>query len=170
MATIINEGKTSPANAEPAKAERTRIPMSVPQRKLEVPEIEGFHQHWFLENRVPRALQGGYIFVDPQETSINQLGIGADGMSDQNADLGNRVMVVAGTGLDGKPEHLVLMKIREEWWQEDQKALEAVNKRVIDAIHRRQKPRAEGESVEDQAKRYVGTAELQTHTKTSRRS
>lgn len=170
MSTIIVDSKINPANAPQVKTpvERKRIPMSVPQLRLQVPEIPGYHQHWFLENRIPRALQGGYEFVDPAETDLNQLGVGADGASQPNADMGSQVRIVGGIGQDGRPEYLVLMKIKEEWWQEDQKALDKVNMNIIDSLRRRKIAKVDGERPEDEALRYVSTADMTTHTKTRR--
>ena len=121
-----------PANA----AARKRIPMSIPQRQLEVPDIAGYHLHWFLGSRIAHAQQGGYEFVDEKEVSLNNRSVATDATITGNADLGSRVSVIAGTGANGQPEHLYLMKMREEWWQDDQKVLEARNKEIMDAIYR----------------------------------
>lgn len=147
-------------------AERKRIPMSIPQRKLEVPELPGYHLHWFLEGRVPRALQGGYEFVDIQEIGgLNQHGVANDSTLSGNSSLGSRVTVVSGEGQSGSaPDTLVMMKIKEEWYLEDQKILEARNNQIIEAIRQRQFIPKDGESAADQDKRYVKQSAFETHT------
>ena len=154
----------NPANqtaAEIAKeaAPRKRVPLSIPQRRLEAPEIPGFHLHWFLESNVPRALQGGYEFVSSEDVPLHQRGVGTDTTVSGNADLGSRVRILGGIGAEGKAEYLVLMKIREEWWDEDQKVLGNRNASVMSAIFKNEEiPGSEKVRPEDQGTRYVKTA------------
>lgn len=119
-------------------SERKRIPMSVPVQRLEVPEIPGYHLHWFLSTaeRLQRAMDGGYEFVDEREVKINNVSLGGDSAASGNADMGSRVSVVSGqeVGKDGQPTRLVLMKLKQEWWEEDQKLVEARNTKVRDAL------------------------------------
>ena len=130
MKTLTNTanslGKTS--------AERKRIPMSVPVQKLEVPDIPGYHLHWFRGDaaRIQRALQGGYEFVDSTETEVNSTQLGGDSTESGNTDMGSRVSVIAGDdiGQDGQPARLILMKIREELHQEDLAITAEVNEKV----------------------------------------
>ncbi len=155
MATPI----VNPANNADAKSTRKRIPMSVPQRKLEVSEIPGFHTHWFRDDNIARALQAGYEFVDEKEVTLNQMGVGSSRDVSGNADMGSRVRVVSGTAADGGVEHLTLMKIRQEFWDEDRKEIEARNASVMSAIFRdEQILGSEKVSPEDQGSRYVKTA------------
>lgn len=156
--------QANPANVPPqqSNATRKRIPMSVPQRRLEVPDMPGYHLHWFRDVNVPRAIQAGYEMVKDGEVKLNQFNVGADAALSGNADLGTNIKVIAGTGEDGKPEHLNLMKIREEWWLEDQKVLESRNASVLQAIFTKEAiAGSESLSSEDKAQRYVNTALLQ---------
>lgn len=138
---------------------RKRIPLSIPQRKLEVAPIPGFHLYWFRDDNVERALQAGYEFVDDKEVSLNQHGVATRKEISGNADLGSHVRVIAGTAANGSAEHLTLMKIREEWWKEDQKVLEERNASVLAAIFQdEQIMGSEQLSPEDRATRYVKTA------------
>jgi len=138
---------------------RKRISLSIPQRRLEAPEIPGYHLHWFLESNVPRATQGGYEFVDSQDVPIHQRGVGTDTTISGNADLGSRIRILGGIGAEGKAEYLVLMKIKEEWWREDQKVLESRNASVMSAIFQNEEiPGSEKVRPEDQGTRYVKTA------------
>lgn len=131
--------KTNPANvAGKTVAERKRIPMSVPVQRLEAEEIHGYHLHWFqgTQERISRALDGGYEFVDPREMQINNVSLGGDSALSGNTDMGSRVSVVSGQelGKDGQPVRLVLMKIKQEWYEEDQKAAEQRSEQVARAL------------------------------------
>ena len=126
------------SSAQPVAAERKRIPMSVPVQRLEVPDIPGYHLHWFLSTpeRLQRAIDGGYEFTEEREVKINNVSLGGDSAISGSTDMGSRVSVVSGqeVGKDGQPTRLVLMKIKQEWWDEDQIAVEARNTKVRDAL------------------------------------
>lgn len=125
----------NPSNRQPA--ERTRIPMSTPVQKLEVAEIPGFHLHWFRgePDRLERARNAGYEFVDEQEIRVTSVGLGSDPASSGNTDMGSRVSIVGG-GVDDRnqPVRLYLMKIKQEFWEQDQKQLEARNDAVAASL------------------------------------
>lgn len=128
----------NPANAQETRVtEATRVPMSVPEPRLAVPEIEGWHLHWFLEKNIPRAEKAGYVFVEDDEVDIaNRDLIADDAAMSGNTDLGSRISMLSGgdPGPNGQIERLVLMKIRQEWWEEDQKSLEARNDKIAEAL------------------------------------
>lgn len=119
-------------------AERKRIPMSVPVQRLEVPELPGYHLHWFLSTseRLQRAIDGGYEYVNEGELQINNVSLGGDSAVSGSTDMGSRVSIVSGqeVGKDGQPTRLILMKIRQEWWDEDQQLIEARNTKVRDSL------------------------------------
>lgn len=120
------------------EAERKRIPMSVPVQRLEAPEIPGYHLHWFngTPERIQRALDGGYEFVDERDIKINNVSLGAESTKSGNTDMGSQVSVVSGSevGRDGQPMRMILMKIKQEWYEEDQKLVEGRNAQVADAL------------------------------------
>lgn len=124
--------------ATKTNAERKRVPMSVPVQKLEVPEMPGYHLHWFIGSpeRLQRAIDGGYEFVDEREVQTNNVSLGGDSTASGNTDMGSRVSVVSGQeiGRDGQPTRLVLMKIRQEWYEEDQKVIESRNELVVASL------------------------------------
>lgn len=127
----------NPATRDTPAAERKRIPMSVPVRKLEVPDIPGYHLHWFRSDaaRIQRAQEGGYEFVDAGEIRLNPVGLGADTTHSGNTDMGSRVSVISGESADGvDAERMILMKIKQEWYDEDQKLVEARNDSVAAAL------------------------------------
>ena len=131
--------KLNPSNPQQkSAAERKRIPMSTPVQKLEVPDMPGYHLHWFngTADRIQRAIDGGYEFVDPRDVKINSVNLGGDSVISGNTDMGSRVSVVGGSelGKDGQPVRLVLMRIKQEWWEEDQRTVEARNEQVAAAL------------------------------------
>src|SRR5450755_2116464 len=87
----------NPANATPAvaaRAERKRVPMSVPRQKLAVPEIPGFVCYWHLESNVGAALQAAYEFVKTDEVDLVQtLPANALGVSG-NMDMGTNISMM----------------------------------------------------------------------------
>jgi hypothetical protein len=165
MALITPDAKTNPSTnllKEASKpATRKRIPMSVPVRKLEVPDLPGWHLHWFLEKNVPRAVQAAYEFVDFDELPVNQAGLGTGLQTSGSADLGGRVRQLSGVSELSHPEYLVLMKLREEYWLEDRAAIDKRNAERLGSIFRGEKildSEAHRVSADDQALRYVKVA------------
>lgn len=133
--------KNNPANAtvEPAGNRRTRIPMSVPFRKLEAPEIPGYHTHWARDSDIPRFVQAWYEFVAPEDFPggqlvLNQKNPAMDTEMSGNTDLGNRISVAAGRGSNGQPERLYLMKLKEEYWLEDREKIDTRNAAMLGQI------------------------------------
>lgn len=127
------------APAVATAAEKRRVPMSVPQLKLSVPEIPGYHTHWMLgtPQRINQALRAGYSFVDHDEVDIVQTGIGNDAAMQGGSSLGSRVTMPAATydlGPDGRSQDLVLMKLPKELHDADLLAIEDRNEQVARTI------------------------------------
>jgi hypothetical protein len=145
---------------------RRRIPMSLPTRKLEVPELPGYWLHWFLESNVPRAMEAGYEFVDAGELPVPQFNPGNAKEIDGNMDMGTRVRQVAGKSETGGAEFHVLMKLREDWAADDRRMRDSKNAAILQAIFRDERvqdhPLAGDQSERDRNVRYVKTAQLQT--------
>lgn len=151
----ISEAK-NPANRGPVRGERKRIPLSAPRRRLEAPEIEGYHTHWFLEGNIPAALQAWYEFVDQAEADLNEMRIGADAAASGSSDLGSQVSVTYGTDVKGEPQRLILMKISKDLYLQDRRELAGRNASMLESIFRGEKILTEsGEKGEDQGSRYV---------------
>lgn len=132
----MNETPQNPsvsAASEPPR-QRVRVPMSLPTQRFQVPEIPGKHLHWFLEERVPRALEGGYEFVHTQDLPVNQRNVATSTEISGSQDLGDRIRVSANDSSTG--QYHVLMMIKLEWWNEDQAALAERNAGVLGAIFR----------------------------------
>lgn len=146
------------------------IPMTLPQQRLAVPQIPGYHLHWMLNTpeRIHAALRAGYEFVNEDEVGLTNLDLGGDAKVEGNSDMGTRVTRLASTygdgsiGRDGQPARLILMKQKEELYRKHQKLLENRNDSVADAMTSSFRQgtvggRAEGETAADLASRYVGS-------------
>jgi hypothetical protein len=167
MTTETNSPQTAKSNPsvpttkpkpEEVKQARKRVPMSVPISKLAMPDLPGWHLHWFKELNVARALQAAYEFVDADELPN---GMVIAGSVSGNADLGSRIRVHAGVNEHSGPEYLILMKLKEEYWLEDRKAIDEAAAVRMSGIFRGEaildSPDHRVES-DDRALRYVKTA------------
>lgn len=128
---------SNPSVEPTGEARRTRpprVPMSSVRRKLEVRPIPGYHMHWFKEENIPGAMDAYYEFVKRGEVSLNPTSFGSDVAADGNSDMGTNVSIVAGTTDHGVPIRLTLMKLRQEYFNEDQQDLETRNSRILQAI------------------------------------
>lgn len=115
---------------------RTRIPLSAPRLKLDAPKIPGFVLQWFADRpgRIRQAQEAGYVFVTPEEISLNEHNVANDVLGDGNTDMGDRVSTYGGVAESGQAERLYLMKIQEAWWKEEQKVIADRNESVAEAI------------------------------------
>jgi hypothetical protein len=93
-----------------------RIPFGVREQKLAWVKVPGFHLHWFNDEpgRVARAQAAGYTHV----------------LSGQ----GRNVATIVGTDRAGKPLSAFLMKLPQEWYDEDMAALESEQATILAAI------------------------------------
>lgn len=134
----MSKQNVNPANADDSRSERTRIPMSLPQLKLAVPEIPGYHLHWMIgtPSRIAQAQRAGYEFVENDEVDVVNTGLADDVSKHGSTDMGSRVSLVAGSdvGADGNEQRLYLMKIKQEWWEADQQVLEDRNEQVAASL------------------------------------
>lgn len=152
--------KQNPSNpAEHKLSGKDRIPMSVPQRHLEVSEIPGYHLHWFISTRIARALRAGYTFVtDEDGVDVNNFDLAGDASANGSSDMGSRISVPAAVGGDSD-ERLYLMKLPQEFWEQDQAALEARNETVARAL-RGEKPDTDPNPF-DTSNRYIPEGQRQ---------
>lgn len=135
--------------------EATRVPMSVPNLRLSVPEIPGYHLHWMLGKNVLRAQRAGYTMVDSGEVDVEQANVANAASESGDSDLGSNISVPAGGTVsdeDHSPERLYLMKLPIEWWEKDQQALEARNDQIAETLRRGMMG---AENDPDKAKRYL---------------
>lgn len=104
------------------------------QTKLSVREqIPGYHLHVFTDSaqRIQEALDNGYEFVRVFEVG----GVDSNVVSN-NGDLGDRVRYLVNPRAEGSEQFGYLMKIRQEWFDEDQRSLQEKNNQIDTAIRR----------------------------------
>jgi hypothetical protein len=104
------------------------------QLKLEVQrQIPGYHLHVFTDtgNRIYEAQDDGYEFVSPKE-----IGGVSENVVSRNGDLGDRVRFLVNPRAEGTEKFGYLMKKRNEWHEEDQRALAQKNNMIDQAIKR----------------------------------
>ena len=106
--------------------------------------IEGYHLHIFNDTpgRIDQALAGDYEFVSPDEVG----GVAVNTVS-RNTDIGDKVRFLVGTDESGQALYAYLMKIRNEFYEEDQAVIQARVDRTDDAI-RQGKPTSDSVSSE----------------------
>ena len=107
-----------------------RNSIGVPRLTLAVKfEIPGHHLCWMNDDgNVQSALDSGYEFVTRGETELES------GVTPSNVDMSDRIKQKVGTTQQGDVLYAYLMKIKQEWHEEDMAAIEAQNKQVEDAI------------------------------------
>jgi hypothetical protein len=127
---------SNPAQDQSASQTRRppRVPMSEIRQRLQVPEIPGWRLYWFKDENIPAAVDAYYEPVKRNEISTNPIGIGQSACDSGNTDLGTNVSIIAGQNAAGQPVRLNLMKLKMEYFQEDQKALERRNSMILEAI------------------------------------
>lgn len=98
---------------------RNRTPLGIPSLRLPLPVIKGYFCRWFNDEggRIEQVLSAGYEFVESEEAP----GFGSS--SAGNVDLGSRISTIVGVSDTGSnPMRAFLMKLRQEWRDEDDKA------------------------------------------------
>ena len=157
----MSDSKVNPANEVEGIPVGFR-PMTSAVLRLQVPERSGFHRHWFrgTPERINRAMQAGYKFVDDTGETVNvrSFDLAGDSNKDGNSDLGSRISVISGDDLEsnGQPGRLYLMECPNHLYEIGQKILAERNESVAEAIRGGTTGKLEsGETSGDVAKRYV---------------
>ena len=121
----------NPRKSEQRKDKKQRVPFGANRTKLQVEDdIPGYKLRWFndIDGRLQRAQDGGYEFVNRNE--VPRLGQGE--IHQDNSDLNSRVSKVVSRG---EPViRAYLMKIKSKWYDEDQRAKEAINREIDEAL------------------------------------
>lgn len=94
-------------------------------------QIPGYRLYIFNDTpgRIEQALQADYEFVSPDE--IGSVGVN---VVSRNTDIGDKVRFLVGTDAKGEAQYAYLMKIRQEFFEEDQALLAEKVDRVDNAI------------------------------------
>lgn len=106
------------ATSREATGRRERIPLGTPRAKLGAKPIEGHHQRWINDTgtRLMDAQNAGYEFVTD--------------------DKGRKISRPVGTQESGKPMTAHLMKIKNEFYEEDQAVKQSDLDKIDDSIKR----------------------------------
>lgn len=96
-------------------------------------QIPGYHLHIFTDvgSWVQEAIDSGYEFVTPTE-----IGGVSENVVSRNGDLGERIRYLVNPRAEGTEQFGYLMKVRQEWFEEDQAELQAKNNRIDSAIRK----------------------------------
>lgn len=110
---------------------KSRVPLGVARSKMAVPELQGFQMRWINddEGRIQQAQMGGYEFVMSSEVPT----FGDPDIDNTNRDLGARVSRVVDRAT-GKKAYL--MKIKREFYEEDQREKLRIVNETDDAIRK----------------------------------
>ena len=132
---VENPPKASTVADKPVRTERVRNVFNGTQLKLSVNQtIPGYHLHVFTDQGqwIQEAIKGGYEFVSPAE-----VGGVSENVVSRNGDLGEeRIRYLVNPRAEGSEQYGYLMKIREEWFLEDQKELQEKNNQIDRAIRK----------------------------------
>jgi hypothetical protein len=118
------------------RPKRTRRPFGSMEQKLQWPDREGFHRHWFNDDpgRLIRADEAGYTKVNDED--------------------GKPVQCVVGTARGGGPLIAYLHETPQQWFDEDMAAQEAV---VMDLKRQIERGEFERPGGADGRARYAGS-------------
>lgn len=124
----VSDRETETVRSQAQRPRRNSI--GVPRLTLAVTnEIPGYHLCWMNDDgNVQSALDSGYEFVTRGETEL------ANGVTPLNTDMSDKVKQKVGTTQQGDVLYAFLMKIKNEWHEEDMAAIEAENKKIEEAI------------------------------------
>jgi len=135
--------ETAPTPAINGATRKKRNVFNGTEAKISVQQqIEGYHLHVFTDTggRIQAAMDNGYEFVTPDE-----VGGVSENVVSRNGDLGERIRYLVNPRAEGTEQYGYLMKIRQEWYEEDQAELQAKNN-LIDAAVRKGKITGENSS------------------------
>jgi len=123
------------------EAPRQRVPFGGRRAKLQLSKEDakaldeaGYKPRWInnKDGRIQQALAGGYEHVKKSEApSIGQFSLTG------NKNMNGKVSLIVSKG-DGEPLEAFLMKIRKEFYKEDQFAKEEANISFDDALNKGQ--------------------------------
>jgi len=124
----------APAPATDGTTRKRRNVFNGTEAKLSVrTQIDGYHLHIFTDagSRIQEAMDSGYEFVRP-----NEVGGVSENVVSRNGDLGERIRYLVNPRAEGTEQYGYLMKIRQEWYEEDQAELQAKNNRIDASIRK----------------------------------
>ncbi len=129
---VVNQ-TSAPEQVTASGVRRKRGTFNGTQAKLsaDVEKIraQGYHVH--IVNRISELLDRGYEFILSHEVD----GITTNVVS-RNTDIGDKVRFLVGTQKTGDPLYAYLMKIKQEWYDEDMRDIQDRNDKIDESIRR----------------------------------
>jgi len=125
-------------DVEREEGKRVRVPFGARRMKLQLSDADqkrlddsGYVGRWIndQDGRVEQAQAGGYMFMKPEEARS----VGTTEIHQGNSDLGGKVSKIVSRG-EARQIRAFLMKIKKEYYDEDQLAKEQTNLRVEEAL------------------------------------
>lgn len=116
-----------------ARKERKRTPLSGIRRKLSYDnQDKDYVYRWVNDNdrRLQNAQEGGYEFVEKADRDDHA---GADDVANENAGVGSAISKIVNR--DGTKAYL--MRIKKEWYEEDQREKQKIPDQIEAQIMRR---------------------------------
>jgi hypothetical protein len=126
--------ESAPTSAINGATRKKRNVFNGTEAKISVQQqIEGYHLHVFTDTggRIQQAMDNGYEFVTPDE-----VGGVSENVVSRNGDLGERIRFLVNPRAEGTEQYGYLMKIRQEWYEEDQTELQAKNNLIEAAVRK----------------------------------
>lgn len=120
---------SEPTPTEKVRKRTRRTPLGARRMKLTVPEEykdPGYVYRFINDSgmRIPQAEDGGY-----EKVYNRDIPVGEDSM-DRGRGVGSAVRVYVGTDRIGEPMYAYLMRIKKEWYEEDQ----AEKQKAVDLV------------------------------------
>lgn len=113
--------RCKPEEKEEPKSEkrRKRIPIGVPRRKMSWDNQDPNYEYRWVKgshNRLKEFEDGGYEYVHGSASDAGD----SDVINETGGNLGSKVSKFVGTNEDGTPRKDFLMRVKKEWYIEDQ--------------------------------------------------
>ena len=129
---VAKEKEVVRTESDRNQGRRRRGVFSGQRLKLEViGKQPGYHYSWLNDdaNRITLAQQGGWEFVSSDEVEL-----GFNNVTPRNSDEGTRIKTLVGTAGNGEPLFAYLMKIKQEYFDEDKQENTAYLDRIEEQI------------------------------------
>lgn len=137
-------GPGRPRNDDRDSDRKQRVPLGGIKMKLSYPNQDPNYEYRWLNdkgNRINEAQDGGYEFVTRSEGKA-----GDEVGSDQGTD--SRISKVVMTNEDGSPRRAYLMRIKKDWYKQDQvkkqEYLDNIEKQLMRGIDAKGRPGQDG--------------------------
>lgn len=125
-------GIREPRNEQNARERKERVRFGAARQKMSVPELEGYFLCWINDvgNRLNEAQAGGYEFVAQGEVGKVGENLSQSKWTKGASETDSRISMVVGKQEDGSSLRAYLMKLKQEWRDEDMADRQAVHDEI----------------------------------------